>query len=172
MNIYQKSKLEYLKLKNEFENNLQFIQEATGLTIDLYSINIEESILRFEQYSKKKLPNYYLEIELEKSEVAIAEKIREEIINEFGYLQVPEINQKLLIPLDNQLRTEILNKVSLFEIFKINYISKDLTNSLMISIERINPNLDQENIFENEKFVINIKGKKLISKVLKIINVG
>ena len=161
-----------MDLKSKFQNDLKFIQEATCLNIDLYSLNFEESILLFEEFSKKKLPDYHLQIELHTSEITLAEKIRQETINEFGYLQAPEINKEVLIPIDNQLRMEILNKVNLFEIFKIKYISKDLSNSLMIGVERINPNLDQENIFENEKFVIDIRGMKLINMVLKITDVG
>ena len=77
-------------------------------------MNFEELILIFENFSEKSSPNYHLEIELVKSEIAIVKKIRKKTINEFGYFSIPEINPEILILEDTTTKPR---KPTILEVF-------------------------------------------------------
>jgi hypothetical protein len=171
MNTNQNSQLEYSKLKDMFQYNLEHIKEATGLNLNITDFNFEDSIERFEEFSKKRIPNYHLEIELEKSDFPKINRILEETISEFGYFSIPDINHRILVPIDEHLRTEILEIISLFEIFAVKYISKDLSDSFMI-FYNADSDLNNDKGFPEGKFSINVNGINLIERVVKIINVG
>src|SRR5690606_31231301 len=104
----------------------------------------------------KYLPKFNLEIELDGSEVALIENIRKETIRGFSYFSIPDINPKILIPIDENIRTDILESLSLFEVFTIKFISENFTDTLMIEVKRTDSGSEKENKFWNEKFVISI----------------